>query len=449
MDDPVVPHRGSRRDYFQPEGVPWLLRLRWSVMSCQVVFFLGMSVLFQARLASVASLGRPAFLIALILAFEGAGNAVLHLLHRRAVPIAARVVAVFFLFDIVLLAALLHVTGGGMSPVIFLCGVHVVFAAMVLPSGWALAVTVWAVLWYLVMCLPAVTSSGMLAQLPEVMQERIGVAASGEFVVLQLQGFWIAFAITAFFLVYFVGKIRQAAEASFAAQQSLLAEQARNERLASLTTLAAGAAHELSTPLATIAVAAGELQHTLQGADSEVQADVRLIREQVGLCKDILVEMAAGAGELRGEENRRFALRVAMDEIVGGIARGQRSRLHMQLDCELHELLLPFRPFCRVVTSLINNALEASPATAPVQMRWYEQEKWFCVAVVDQGAGMANDVVRQATQPFFTTKESGMGLGLFLARTMAERYGGTLRIESSPGSGTTVVMSLLRDRIGG
>jgi two-component system sensor histidine kinase RegB len=98
----------------------------------------------------------------------------------------------------------------------------------------------------------------------------------------------------------------------------------------------------------------------------------------------------------------------------------------------------------QALIALLKNAVEASPAAAPVRLRIFLVQDMVRFVVADSGQGMPPEILRHVGEPFFTTKTpgKGMGLGTFLVRTLAERLGGTLRYESSPGSGTTAYLDL-------
>ena len=146
---------------------------------------------------------------------------------------------------------------------------------------------------------------------------------------LHLQGMWLAFAITVFFVVFFVNKIQKDMEEHQNTLAELETEKNRSERLASLATLAAGAAHEFSTPLATIAVAAGEMLADLnkQQADPDLIADTRLIRDQVERCREILYQMSADAGEHLAEALRVISVYDLFSEILSWFPDEIRRRI--------------------------------------------------------------------------------------------------------------------------
>ena len=103
---------------------------------------------------------------------------------------------------------------------------------------------------------------------------------------------------------------------------------------------------------------------------------------------------------------------------------------------------MPFRSLCRTVKGLVKNGLEASSPPEEVTVRWFTTPEHLWVEVRDQGVGIDKLTETLVMEPSFTTKDSGLGLGLFLARSMAEQFGGDLTIERQEDRGTLVTLTL-------
>ena len=220
---------------------------------------------------------------------------------------------------------------------------------------------------------------------------------------------------------------------------------ARSEALASLATMAAGAAHELSTPLGTIALVARELQRNVEQTSVDVDAlreDARLMRAEVERCRVILDGMS---GRARGDTvlSAEPLPPVTLAQMAeGALTDAQRQRLRVEIAPGTGLPGGSGTEVAQALTLLLRNAFDASGGDSPVELRFRPQEQMVRMEIHDQGPGMSEETLRRAGEPFYTTKEpgSGLGLGLFLVRTFAERAGGNLRFEV--GGGTTAILEV-------
>lgn len=411
---------------FDESVAGWFLTLRWGTILCQIILFAAVHLLFSMTV--------PVLVLGLIV-FEVFSNLVFFWLIRAKKQIPVPLFAGVMFLDIALLTGLLALTGGAMNPFTFLYLVHVVVGAILLPKVIAWSLAAFSAACYGIFFWPGVDLPLMAGQ-----AACHTVAVSPE-LRLHLQGMWVAFAITAFFVVFFVTRIQQVLVARREIRARLREEQFKNERLASLAALSASAAHEFATPLSTIAVAAGELDREMgQGGKEAWLEDLRLIRSQVSRCRDILYQLAADAGEPMGEGVETLPVGTLIEEVRASLDEQRRGRL--VIDCDALETMvtIPRRSVQRVVRGLVSNAFHASDSQGSVILRVVVDEQWIRFEVKDQGRGMDRETAARAREPFFTTKPAGqgLGLGLYLAGTLAERLGGGLDIDSTPGVGTTV-----------
>jgi two-component system sensor histidine kinase RegB len=256
---------------------------------------------------------------------------------------------------------------------------------------------------------------------------------------------WLAGTVTAELVAYFVGRASQALLQRESALEVMRARAARSERLVSLTTLAAGTAHELSTPLATIALTARELERALvaKTADPELTDDARLIRAEVDRCQAILDQMSGRAGGATADEPEVVPLGELLEDVRRQLPPDRANQLVVKATNDLPTVFVPRAGLRQTLLSLIANALDASANTgSPVLVTVAGEPELFRISVSDEGPGLTPEVARRAGEPFFTTKDAGrgLGLGLFLARVFAERLGGSLKLESS--TGTTAILEL-------
>lgn len=404
----------------------WLVQLHWWAI-------LGQCVVVAAAEAWTP-IGLPLATLGGLLVLEVAGNIVLGAWTRRVRVTDVHVAGVMFI-DVAVLTVLLDLTGGAPNPFSTLYLVLVALAAVLLPLRWA-----WALMGASLLGFGGLFVHESTAGSAHHIRSDLDHAAMMS---AHLRGMWIAFALAAVFIVFFVQRVSSALAARERELQDARALAARREKLASLVTLAAGAAHELSTPLSTIAIVARELQRSLAGhVSTEVGADLQLVRDQVGRCREILDRMAAHAGENVGEPLASLSVRSWIASALDGFAA--KSRLVVETDDEDAELVGPPRGLADALRGLLKNAMQASPPEAKVTLRVTAGEGRVKATVVDRGGGMTPDVLSRVGEPFFTTKVpgEGMGLGLFLTRTLTEQLGGVFHIVSRAGAGTEASIDL-------
>ena len=411
---------------------PWLVRLRWA------------SVLAQAIAVGVAAwvvgLALPIAPIALLIGLLAGSNVVLgwRMAHGR--PAAPRVFGWVLVGDVTLLTALLWLTGGSSNPFTAVYLVHIALSAVTLGARWTWVITATSVLGYAVMFLAG-------PQPAPAMDPVTGLPTHD--MTGHLGGMWVAFVSAAVLIGYFVTRVREALDA----RERELAEARRlgaaRERLASLTTLAAGAAHELATPLATIAVASQELVHAVEQdpAQSDLAEDARLIRAQVERCRQILDHMSGRADASVVDPPAPIDAAAVIQSAIKALPAAAAAHVRVQVRAPLPAVRLPRVGLARALTMLLENALDASPGGAPVDIEVCATGRLVRFAVRDEGCGMDAATLERAGEPFFTTKApgAGFGLGLFLARTFVEQWGGQFTLSSAPGQGTQAAVEFAVD----
>ncbi len=419
-------------------ALPWLLALRWGGVLCQIALIFSVWFVMHVEI--------PLLPVATIIIFEVVINLYLHLRHRRNSPVSNQTILLILLIDTVFLTELLHITGGAMNPFVFLYLIHLVSGAIILREKCSWLITAITIICYSLLFYfpPAFITELSTLEVFEASTELQRIDSFTGSFQLHMKGMGAAFIVTSLFVVFFVSKTQKALTEHRLRIQSWEKERERNERMAILATFAAGAAHELATPLSTVAVVACEMIHTLEkhGENRELLDDARLIRGQVADCKEILYQMTAGAGEHLGEEVREFSIQQVVNQILQDIREEERNRLLVYIEPHNLMLTMPFRSLCRTIKGLVKNGFEASSSDEDVVMRWFTTQEFLRVEVQDRGAGIKKQMETQVSEPFFSTKESGLGLGLFLAKSMAEQFGGGLVIESLVEHGTRVTLTL-------
>ena len=414
-------------------AVPWLARLRWARAA--------VDALVVAISLALPSLDFPLRRVAALLAVTALLNAAAAIRLSRGQPSLRALPAIELLLLPLLLTELLELTGGPFNPFAVVYVVPVALAGLTLGATYGVLVT-------------AVSAGGysLLAfwHLTELVP---GHHRLNDFPT-HLFTMWFSIAMTAELAAYFLVQASNALAKREQQLDTMRRHASRADRLVSLTTLAAGAAHELSTPLGTIALAARELEHSAaeRGTVPDLADDARLIRTEVDRCRAILDQMSGRAGGSTTDEPEDLTVQTLRADIEGRLSPDRSARLAIDVSAEPYSMFLPRSGLAQAVLALITNAMDATdtPEDSPVRMHIDTTPERLSITVVDTGPGLSPDALRRAGEPFFTTKDPGrgLGLGLFLARVFAERVGGTLTLESDNGTTATLQVPLRVTRAG-
>jgi two-component system sensor histidine kinase RegB len=252
-----------------------------------------------------------------------------------------------------------------------------------------------------------------------------------------LQGMFIATILAGAFLIFASERVRRV---RISAEQRMLQAhswEAQNTRLNALAALAGGAAHELATPLSNIQLIARELREQSQSLDPHhLRQELCAIETEVGRCTDALAALTEENGGGMGEH----PLQIDLADLAAEALEGWQGP---QVQVEAHgEARLPVRLLSVALRRLFGNAREAGARTITLHANVAPEA--VTLRVSDDGSGMNPETLRQATEPFFSTRQShgGRGLGLFYVRTVAERLGGRFELASEPGKGTDATLHL-------
>ena len=396
--------------------VHWLPRLRWAAVLALLASIAATKFLLNAPFPLEPMVAVVAVLVAI--------NVALLLTLRKRRTISARAVTINLLADTAALTALLVWTGGAMNPFTTLYLLHVALAGVLVGRAQSLLVASFAVVCF----------GALLVARPEA----IHVWHSASMFDLHVKGMWLAFALTAWAVWFFVSRVSDALKQRERDLALAQLDMVRAERLAAVGTLAAGAAHELNTPLGTVMILVAELRDTL-GEKPEALATLATVRAELARCKTILSRMRPlEATEIASE-------RVALAGFVRECAeRWGSAHGDCVVDVRIEAAVEPVSvhvgraAFEMALVGVLDNARRAHRDRSIIEaivVSVTATASECRITVRDFGRGMSDEVRARAGEPFFTTREpgDGMGLGLYLSRATLERAGGRLEIESAPG----------------
>jgi two-component system sensor histidine kinase RegB len=345
-------------------------------------------------------------------------------------------------FDLVLLAVLLYLTGGLQNPF------SILVLAPVAISGWTLSRRS-----TLVLSALAVALVSLLA----VFYQPLPWPDSGILLSpIYIAGVWTALVIAIVFIASYVSSV---AKESQRMSQALAASQlalAREQQLSALGGLAAAAAHELGTPLATIAVVARELQRELP-ADSPLREDVDLLHAETLRCRSLLAGLAEHPSGDAGSPYHHLPM-IALVEAAAAPHRREGVELRLSASPAVDSTaaqptVLRNAEVLHGVGTIIQNAVQFARAQVQVDLTWDEESVMLRIA--DDGPGFDVTVLSRLGEPYYSTgtrarrrgEEQHMGLGIFIARTLLSHHGANLEFSNDPAGGAVVEIRWPRDRL--
>ncbi len=432
----------------------WFAKLRWVAVVGQLV-----TIGFVAGPLEIETPVQPLLILIGVTAITNlAFGWWISLRHDRSTSrwVWNAVLTSLMLLDLVVLTVMLGLTGGVTNPFVVFYFVNLALSGVILDAwrAWllsGLAILAFAFLTFFHMPIEVLQEPNRLQSLSELRsQETTGPP-------IVIYGAWIGFAASAMVIVNFTTKLTSELRTSDRLRRRAEMQRARSEKLEALGTLAAGAAHELATPLSTIAVASAEVQRELEkeGHSPDAVADMRLIRDELSRCRTILNRMSTESGQPTAGMPEKIAVQELVDEILSEVNKPERVNVQWEADSGSLEMIAPRIALSQAIRAVIQNGVDATDQvdpTAPIHVEIDRLANSLRFIISDHGPGMPEEILARASEPFFTTKPpgKGMGLGLFLARSVIERQGGSLRLESPSvikeaerGTTATIVLPLV------
>ena len=334
------------------------------------------------------------------------------------------------LIDVFALSALLYFSGGSTNPFISLFLLPLTIAAAVLPwrYTWVMAtitISCYTLLLFNYIPLPHDHSKHLV-----------------EFN-LHVSGMWLTFVLSTLIIAWFVVQMSISTrdrdkDLALAREQAL-----RNEQIIALGTQAASAAHELGTPLSTMAIVSKELQQEYT-RDEEFQSNIRILRDQITHCKQTLTQLLAKAGQDRTEEGNGQPVDYFLQQLLDKwqLIRPSVKFTYHCCGNKPAPQIMDTQLLNQSLLNLLNNAADASSTRVDIKSNWVNEA--LHLEIIDDGAGLTVEATQRAGEAFFTSKipGQGFGIGLFLANANIERFGGSVHLFNHPDGGACTQVKL-------
>jgi two-component system sensor histidine kinase RegB len=332
------------------------------------------------------------------------------------------------LFDTGALSAIVFFSGGAANPLVSLLLPPVAIAALALPARYVLAVSTTAILAYSLL---------MFYFIPLPMADATRATR------LHLTGMWLIFVISAAMIAWIIVRMTRLIRERDAELAATREQALRDERVMAMGTLAAGAAHELGTPLGTMALIAGELAND-PALPAPIRDDIALLRQQLAVCKQIITGLSRRAGAERLENAELLPANRWLESLRQHwhAARPHaNSRLIVTSDGPAPALVADPR-LEQALLNLLNNAANATHHPLEIRLGWSSDE--LCFEIRDQGPGFPPEVLAHGGQSSFPAHERGSGVGLMLTRSAIEQLGGRLSLMNREDGGALARIELPR-----
>ncbi len=356
---------------------------------------------------------------------------------RRSNKLTEQGLFITLTLDTLILSGLLYFSGGSSNPFVSLLLLPLITVASILPRRYVLIMAVLSTLSYTLLMFyhaPLTTITD-------------GTSAFS----LHVIGMWFGFLLATLLVVFFISKMAASLRESEQNLSKIREQSLQDEHMVAIGTLATAAAHELGTPLSTISVITNDLKHDYAHLDAHIIEKTNIITQQLERCKNIISDISARNESFRAEEGQALPLNIYLHNTLEQW-RATLTQDNIQIDYQL-EAKQPNHPMPvlfvdkRLTQSLINLFNNAADESNQIKVHAQWSEQFLELTVSDQGKGIPQEMIATIGTPFFTTKSNGQGLGIFLARSVIERYKGTLKFSSEENSGTQVSITLPLEKL--
>jgi len=399
-----------------------LIQLRWLAVVGQITTIAVVTLGFDIKLPLAGMLDVLACLIAFNIASQ--------LRWHEQQVVANGELLLALLVDVGSLTGQLYLSGGTSNPFISLYLLQVILSAVLL-EGWA----TWVIVGVTAACVAGLALFAKPLVLPAGHEDGL--------LSVYLEGLLLSFILNASLLVFFITRIMSNLRTSASKLSDMRQRAAEEEHIVRMGLLASGAAHELGTPLATLAVILGDWKRMPEfSKNSELLEEISEMQTQIKRCKSIVSGILLSAGEARGESSVRTTIYTFLDELV---EEWRHSRPVASFEFENRidgDLPVVFDSALKqTICNVLDNALEASPEW--LRLEALREEESLVLEVTDAGPGFPEAMLNQFGKPYQSSKgRPGGGLGLFLVVNVARTLGGKVAAHNRPQGGAAVRITL-------
>lgn len=359
--------------------------------------------------------------------------------------------------DVFAIAALLYLTGGASNPITWVFLLPLIITAIMLPQAYAWYMVILTTSLYTMLIAFNIPLPSIEPHMPDPallhsdmeyyqMLQHAHAMHDKSYFSLHMFGMWFGFVFSAGLVAFFVVELAR----TLRVQERSLAEARENalrdERVVALGTLAASAAHDMGTPLGTIAIVAHELEQEYPSHRyPDLYEKMVIMQQQINRCKEALSVMSASAGEMRAESGGVILLTEYIDDVIKQWRThkpGAKLNFFIDPNVASDAKIIADRTLTHSIINVLNNAAEASPKELGVQFHATWDLNYITIKICDFGPGFPPEIADFAGKQPVVSKKRGLGVGLFLTYSTINRLGGKINLYNSDSGGACVEITL-------
>ena len=445
----MLSHINPKSQVSVRQNLKWLFILRNLMIFCEVILIL----------LTVHGLGirLPEQQLWLVVLSAGAINVYTSMRMQSDEVVSEMEIFTQVCIDVFSIAALLYLTGGASNPITWVFLLPVIITAIMLPQAYAwymviLTTSLYTMLIAFNIPLPSVEPhipdpSMMMANMESYqMLQHMHEMNDKSYFSLHMFGMWFGFVFSAGLVGFFVVELARTLRIQERSLSKARENALRDERVVALGTLAASAAHDMGTPLGTIAIVSHELERDYPSHRyPELFEKMRIIQDQITRCKEALSVMSASAGEMRAESGGVIGLIDYLEDVIKQWRThlpGIKLSYFIDPDVALDAKIIAELTLTHSLINILNNAAEASPIELGVEFHASWDLDFITIKVRDFGPGFPADIVESAGKQPVVSKKRGLGVGLFLTYATINRLGGVIKLFNCESGGAIVEITL-------
>lgn len=345
------------------------------------------------------------------------------------------------LIEVLLFSFVLFFTGGATNPVTFFYLIPLAIAATIIPGFMTWVLTLVTIVAY----------SILLKYYIPLNHQGMDHASSinTEYFHQHILGMWVGFLVSAILITWFITYLSKELKQH---KQNLADEkqrEMRNQQIITMGTLAVGTAHELGTPLASLAIVAGEITNGFNATQyPQLFENQKILLIQVKRCKKIISALSDSTGNLRADAGHLMSIDIFFKTILDDWLK-QRANIDYKISHKQQSpcaKIIYDKTLSQAIINLLNNATDES--VKPIEIYTDVNAQEVIIEIIDSGHGMSDAQIALAGKMFFSNKPHGVGVGLFLALTTIQRNGGSVNFAHRGTKGTKTLIKLPLIKLG-